>query len=127
MCCPLPFPPPQAGEGAGGGSGRTRKARQNSTLRLSAFRLRFFLFVLSFVIAGLDPGIHAEASLAQRFHRRLRRLKLRMDHRIKSGGDESESVVTVASHSSDAKSHRENGILFSPLPVGERSRAQASG
>src|SRR5579872_2177760 len=43
MCCPLPFPPPQAGEGAGGGGGRTRKARQNSTLRLSAFRLRIFL------------------------------------------------------------------------------------
>src|SRR5581483_2537506 len=47
MCCPLPFPPPQAGEGAGGGSGRTRKARQNSTLRLSAFRLRIFSFVLT--------------------------------------------------------------------------------
>jgi hypothetical protein len=41
-------------------------------LRLSAFRLRFFFFlsVLSFVIAGLDPAIHAKASLSQRFHRR---------------------------------------------------------
>jgi hypothetical protein len=41
-----------------------------------------------------------------------------MDHRIKSGGDESE---IVAWHSSDAKSHRENEILLSPLPVGERA------
>jgi hypothetical protein len=40
-----------------------------------------------------------------------------MDHRIKSGGDESE---TVAWHSSGAKARRENEILFSPLPTGER-------
>jgi hypothetical protein len=45
-------------------------------LRLSAFRLRFFVlsFFLSFVIAGLDPAIHAEASLAQRSHRRFVRV-----------------------------------------------------
>ena len=35
-----------------------------------------------------------------------------MDHRIKSGGDESESGLTVAFHSSDAETHRENEILF---------------
>src|SRR6516164_8506177 len=33
-----------------------------------------------------------------------------MDHRIKSGGDESESSVTVAFHSSGAKTRRENGL-----------------
>jgi hypothetical protein len=33
---------------------------------------------------------------------------------IKPGGDESE---TVAWHNSDAKTHRENGILFFPLPA----------
>jgi hypothetical protein len=37
-------------------------------LRLSAFRLRFlFLSFFPFVIAGLDPAIHAEATLAQCF------------------------------------------------------------
>src|SRR5690242_7403411 len=30
-------------------------------------------------------------------------------------------------HSSDAKPHRENAILLSPLPSGERSRAQRAG
>ena len=131
MCCPLPFPPPQAGEGQGGGSGRTRKARQNSTLRLSAFRLRIFL---SFFPSSLPdiavcktasfhspmPAIHAEISLAQRFHRRLRKLKLRIELRVKPGGVESESSVTVASHSSDAKSHRENEILFPSRPRAQR-------
>ena len=38
-----------------------------------------------------------------------------MDHRIKSGGDESETAVTVASHSSGAKTRREDEILF-PSP-----------
>jgi hypothetical protein len=36
-------------------------------LRLSAFRFRFFFF--PFVIAGLDPAIHAAAKLATCFHR----------------------------------------------------------
>jgi hypothetical protein len=45
----------------------------------------------------------------------------------KYGGDESESGVTVAWNSSDAQTHRENEILFSPLPVGERSRAKRAG
>jgi hypothetical protein len=37
-------------------------------LRLSAFRFRIFFFVpFPFVIAGLDPAIHAEATLAQCF------------------------------------------------------------
>jgi phenylalanyl-tRNA synthetase alpha subunit len=33
-------------------------------LRLSAFRLRFFLSFFPFVMPGLDPGIHAEVALA---------------------------------------------------------------
>jgi len=33
--------------------------------------VRSFPFVLPFVIAELDPAIHAEVSLAQRSHRRL--------------------------------------------------------
>jgi hypothetical protein len=51
-----------------------------------------------------------------------------MDHRIKFGGDESESVVTVAFHSSGAKSYRENEILFFLSPRAGRGRiAQQSG
>ena len=50
-------------EGQGGGSGRTRKARQNATLRLSAFRLRIFLG--SFFFLPFFPSvIRAEAALA---------------------------------------------------------------
>jgi hypothetical protein len=37
-----------------------------------------------------------------------------MDHRVKSGGDESKSDVTVAWHSSDAQPHRENGCTHPP-------------
>jgi hypothetical protein len=80
-------------------------------LRLSAFRLRIFSFVLPFVIAGLDPAIHAEASLAQCFPPSPRQRHVSMDHRIMSGGDESESGVTVALHSSGAKARRENEIV----------------
>ncbi len=58
-----------------------------------------------FVIAGLDPAIHAEVTLAQRFPPALCMRRFSMDHRIKSGGDESE---TVAWHSSGAKARCEN-------------------
>jgi len=37
-----------------------------------------FLSFFPFVIAGLDPAIHAKASLAQRFHRRFVRDALSM-------------------------------------------------
>jgi hypothetical protein len=40
-----------------------------------------------FVIAGLDPAIHAEASLANA-STGICSLQLSVDHRIKSGGDE---------------------------------------
>src|SRR5262249_20954887 len=68
------------------------------------------------------PAIHAELTLAQRFHRRSARVASAWTTRSKSGGDESESGVTVAFHSSDAQTHRENEILFFPPPArGERS------
>jgi hypothetical protein len=78
---------------------------------------------------GLDPGIHAKASLAQRFHRRFVRVasawttgigvrRTPFLHTAMPGGDESESRVTVASHSSGAKARRENEILFSTSPQG---------
>ncbi len=70
-----------------------------------------FFFVLSFVIAGLDPAIHAEVTLANA-PTGICLLQLSMDHRVKPGGDESKSGVTVAWHSSDAQPHRENEILF---------------
>src|SRR5215468_4073958 len=63
------------------GRGRARKARQITALRLSAFCFRFFFvlpFVLPFVIAGRRPGNPPS----------VRQLRVSMDHRIKSGGDE---------------------------------------
>jgi hypothetical protein len=54
------------------------------------------------------PGIHAEVTLIRRFPPALCTRRFSMDHRIKSGGDESESGVTVAFHSSGAKARREN-------------------
>jgi len=41
---------------------------------------------LYFVIAGLDPAIHAATSLAQSHRLQMRRVS--MDHRVKPGGDE---------------------------------------
>jgi hypothetical protein len=48
---------------------------------------------------------------------------------IKSGGDESESAVTVVCHSSGAKARRENEILFpsSPRCAGRGRIANGSG
>ena len=44
--------------------GRGRARKQRHTMRLSAFRLEFYFFrsfpFVPFVIAGLDPAIHAE-------------------------------------------------------------------
>jgi hypothetical protein len=56
---------------------------------------------------GLDPGIHAAVKHARRFPPSVCLLELSIDHRVKPGGDESE---TVACHSSDAKPHREKEI-----------------
>src|SRR5262249_5417528 len=55
------------------------------SLRLSAFCFRFFSFFpvrsSPFVMPGLDPGIHAETKLAQRFPPSVRQLRVSMDHR----------------------------------------------
>jgi hypothetical protein len=103
-------------------------ARQKKALRLSAFCFRFFFraFLLS-SFAGLDPAIHAEATLAQRLHQRSCKLTITMNHRHRRsknavlrtampGGDESESAVTVACHSSCAQTRRENDGLFCAFP-----------
>jgi hypothetical protein len=69
---------------------------------------------------GLDPGIHAEPKLAQCFPPSTRTPHLSIDHRIKSGGDESESAVTVACHSSDAEKRIARTIaLILPRETGE--------
>ena len=55
--------------------------------RLPAFRFPFFFFVsfvLSSVIAGLDPAIHAAAKRDQSFRSHLASREFIMDHRIKS-------------------------------------------
>jgi len=56
---------------------------------LSAFR-----FLFSFVIAGLDPAIHAARGLF-RVSDRLSSLHFSMDHRVKPGGDD-ESGMALA-------------------------------
>jgi hypothetical protein len=84
------------------------KARQNTNCVCRRFASESFLLFFPFVIAGLDPAIHAEASLARRFPPSVCLLELCMDHWIKSGGDEAESGAIVAFHSSDAQPHRED-------------------
>ena len=71
------------------GAPRTRWCG-HKTLRLSAFRFLLFLSFRSFffVIAGLDPAIHAEATRDQNFRVATRNLQVNMDHRVKPGGDE---------------------------------------
>jgi hypothetical protein len=92
-------------------------ARQNTALRLSAFRFRIFVFFFfsffpvrpSFVMPGLDPGIHAEVTLTKRFHRRSGRGASAWTTGSSPVVTISESRVTVAWHSSGAKARRENG------------------
>jgi hypothetical protein len=63
----------------------------HETLRLSAFRFPYLPEAsrkeLPFVIAGLDPAIHATVKLVQIF-RCLTSLRFSMDHRVKPGGDD---------------------------------------
>jgi hypothetical protein len=47
--------------------------------------------ILYFVIAGLDPAIHAVGQLAGPYRLRMRRIS--MDHRVKPGGDEIENIA----------------------------------
>jgi hypothetical protein len=68
----------------------------HETLRLPAFR--FLLFVLPcFVIAGLDPAIHAAKTLRQNFGPALVP-HFSMDHRVKPGGDEENAWCWQNSH-----------------------------
>jgi hypothetical protein len=84
-------------------------------LRLSAFRLRiFFVRSFPFVIAGLDPAIHTEITLANA-STGICCCSFAWTTGSMSGGDESESGVTVACHSPGAKSRRENEITYPPL------------
>jgi len=62
------------------------------------------------------PGIHAELTLAQRTPPALGRGSSAWTTGSKSLGDESESGLTVAWHSSGAKARRENEIFISSLP-----------
>jgi hypothetical protein len=68
------------------------------------------------------PGIHAAVKHIERFPPSVCLRHVCMDHRIKFGGDESESVVTVAFHSSGAKTRRENESLFSSPRCAGRGR-----
>jgi hypothetical protein len=67
------------------------EATAECQLRLSAFCFRFLFLAFPFVpsvMPGLDPGIHTEATHANA-STGICLLHLSMDHRIKSGGDES--------------------------------------
>jgi hypothetical protein len=61
-------------------------------------------------LPGEDPAIHTAVKPAKRLPPSVCLPELSVDHRVKSGGDESESGVTVAWHSSGAETHRENEI-----------------
>jgi hypothetical protein len=62
------------------------EATAECQLRLSAFCFRFLSF-FPFVMPGLDPGIHTEATNANASTGICQR-RNSMDHRIKCGGDE---------------------------------------
>jgi hypothetical protein len=47
-----------------------------------------------FVIAGLDPAIHAEDPLAE-FYRMFVARHFSMDHRVQPGGDEAEKMTPL--------------------------------
>src|SRR5215472_14901507 len=86
------------------------KARQNTTIASVGVSPPNLFRSFPFVIAGRRPGNpcgrYARAALPPA----LCLLNFGMDHRIKSGGDESESSVTVAFLSSGPKTRRENGL-----------------
>jgi hypothetical protein len=74
---------PDSGRAAQAALSVARPARRlragHETLRLPAFRFPSFSFVLSyFVIAGLDPAIHAARKLPLSF----RKLQFSMDRRV---------------------------------------------
>jgi len=72
--------------------------KSNCVCRRSAslFLLSFLPFVIApfqFVIAGLDPAIHAEAVLRSVFPEAFSARHFSMDRSINSGGDEIRDVV----------------------------------
>jgi hypothetical protein len=93
---------------------------------------------LPFVIAGLSRSQNGVAKLADA-RRSMRKLRLHsaptgayarrlsMDHRVKPGGDESESGVTVGCNYSGAEARRENEISISSLPGLTRQSMLPSG
>ncbi len=84
--------------------------------RRSASLLSFVL--LYFVIAGLDPAIHAAARLVLTFRSALSP-HFSMDHRVKPGGDEESGLFDIAGlRSSDANASRERWCLPCPAGVG---------
>ncbi|HET8918862.1 MAG TPA: hypothetical protein VFN27_04210 [Xanthobacteraceae bacterium] len=91
-------------------------ARQNTVASVGVSPPNLFFRSFPFVIAGQKarsavfnlkaPAFHAEATLANA-STGICLLQFSMDHRVKRGGDESE---TVACHSSGAKARRENEV-----------------
>jgi len=115
--------------------GRARQARQNTHCVCRRFPSDIFSFVLSrSSLPDLIRQSMPQLSLPSASHRAFACSNSAWTTGI---GDRRTpfcerlcAVVTsqrVAWHSSDAQPHRENEILFSPLPVGERSRAKRAG
>src|SRR5690348_8755700 len=118
--------------------GRVRQARQKSLASVGVSPpnlFRSFPFV-QFVIAGLDPAIHAEAEPAQRNPPALVGVtsawttgigvrRTPFCERLCPVVTISESGVTVAFHNSGAKARRENEILFSSPRCAGRGRERS--
>ena len=120
--------------------GRARQARQKSLASVGVSPpnlFRSFPFV-QFVIAGLDPAIHAEAEPAQRNPPALVGVtsawttgigvrRTPFCERQSPVVTISESGVTVAFHSSGAETHRENENLFPSHPRAQRVVGRGQG
>jgi hypothetical protein len=94
-----------------------------TTVHLPAFR--FLYFVLSyFVIAGLDPAIHA----AMRLSAAPRMPPVSMDHRVKPGGDEGVWLFErIDLLNSRAHASRERTDSSAPAEAGEGDHAKHGG
>ena len=98
--------------------GRVRQARQNTEIAsVGVSPPIFFSFVLSVlasVMPGLDPGIHAEVTLVQCFHRHLPASRQHGPPGQSPVGT-NQRVRVVAFHGSGAKARRENEIARSSI------------
>jgi hypothetical protein len=84
-----------------------RRARWHGVMKHCVCRRSAsFSFFFSFVIAGLDPAIHAAKRLEQNLDR-LTSLHISMDHRVKPGGDEEKGCLTIWAGNSRADAPRE--------------------